>query len=152
MVDARACAVDVNLFPGWTPLIHAVNEGCFNNVTCLLEHNANVEAKDNDGRTPLICAARNGNICVVKHLIEHNANMDAKDNDGNNALQHARIPGIDCSPYVIEYLELLENVRIVKQLLEPHVAENVVRFLTEERVPATVRVHRAIKRRKISHP
>ena len=46
-VDAGVYAVDVTLFSGWTPLICAYKH--LPVVTHLLEHKANIEAKDNDG-------------------------------------------------------------------------------------------------------
>ncbi len=70
----------------------------------LLNHNADIEAKDNDGCTPLICgifqsiyliwkiiilffsAARSGHIEVVKELLNRNADIEVKDKDGNTAL------------------------------------------------------------------
>ena len=45
-VDA---GVDVTLFPGSTPLICASSEGWLSVVKHLIEHKANMDAKDNDG-------------------------------------------------------------------------------------------------------
>ena len=39
----------------------------------LLEHGAELETKDEDGRTPLSCAAGNGHEAVVKLLLENGA-------------------------------------------------------------------------------
>ena len=41
--------VDVMLFPGCTPLICASSIGWLPLVKHLIEHNANIEAKNNDG-------------------------------------------------------------------------------------------------------
>jgi ankyrin repeat protein len=70
----------------------------------LLNHNADIEVKDNEGRTPLILgifwnglitfnygyilllATRSGYIEMVKELLNHNANIEAKDNEGRTPL------------------------------------------------------------------
>ena len=41
--------VDVTLFPGLTPLMHASCEGYLCVVKYLVEHKANMDAKNNDG-------------------------------------------------------------------------------------------------------
>ena len=43
------CGVDVMLFPGSTPLIKASEHGKLPVVEHLVEHKANIEAKDDDG-------------------------------------------------------------------------------------------------------
>jgi ankyrin repeat protein len=44
----------------------------------MLEQNADVEARDNDGQTPVILAAKNGHEQVVKPLQEKNADVESK--------------------------------------------------------------------------
>ena len=43
------CGFDVMLFPGWTPLICASKNGHLPVVEHLVEHKANIEAKNRDG-------------------------------------------------------------------------------------------------------
>ena len=45
----------------------------------LIEHHAELEAKDIAGNTALILAAFYGHKDVVELLIEHHANLEAKD-------------------------------------------------------------------------
>jgi ankyrin repeat protein len=41
--------------------------------------NADIEAKDEDGRTALLSATEEGRDAVVKQLLERNADIEAKD-------------------------------------------------------------------------
>jgi ankyrin repeat protein len=50
-------------------------------VRLLLEHNADVNAKDDDGWTALLKAAENGHEAVVRPALEHNVNVNMKDDD-----------------------------------------------------------------------
>ena len=43
------CVVDVKIFPGYTPLIVASINDQLPVMECLLEHKANIEAKDTNG-------------------------------------------------------------------------------------------------------
>ncbi|KAK4444707.1 hypothetical protein QBC34DRAFT_414527 [Podospora aff. communis PSN243] len=71
---------------GRTPLLWAAMEGHEAVVKLLLEKNADIEAKDNDGGTPLLWAAMEGHEAVVKLLLEKNADIEAKDGDGRTPL------------------------------------------------------------------
>jgi ankyrin repeat protein len=55
----------------------------------LLEHGADVNARENDRSTPLHVAARNGRVEVVRVLLEHGANVAAEGEDGKTASQFA---------------------------------------------------------------
>jgi len=48
-------------------------------VKYLIEHGADVNAKDNDDETALMEAADNGHLPVVQYLVEHGADVNAKD-------------------------------------------------------------------------
>ena len=60
-----------------------------NVVRLLLEHGADVNARENDHSTPLHVAARNGRVEVVRVLLEHGANVAAEGEDGKTASQFA---------------------------------------------------------------
>jgi len=60
----------------------------------MIEHGADVNAKDNYGYTVLILAARNGHTEIVELLIERGADIEAMNNDGNTALIQAARYGI----------------------------------------------------------
>src|SRR3989338_4389561 len=48
-------------------------------VKFLLEHNADVDARESDQWTPLHLAAQNGHLDVAQLLLAHNADVDARD-------------------------------------------------------------------------
>ncbi|GKU10748.1 unnamed protein product, partial [Fusarium langsethiae] len=50
-------------------------------VKLLLDKDAEIDAKDENGRTPLSWAARNGHDAVVKLLLDKGAEIDAKDSN-----------------------------------------------------------------------
>jgi ankyrin repeat protein len=58
-------------------------------VQLLLEHSADVDAKDNGEWTALHIAAQCGQEAVVQLLLDHNADVDAKDSDEWTALHVA---------------------------------------------------------------
>ncbi|KAI0281936.1 ankyrin repeat protein, partial [Russula aff. rugulosa BPL654] len=63
---------------GFTPLHDASEDGNIEIARVLLEHGANVEVKDNEGRTPLDIASGvlRGQHEIVKLLLEHNARRE----------------------------------------------------------------------------
>jgi ankyrin repeat protein len=65
-------------------------------VRLLLEHNADVDAKDGYcGLTAPYRAARNGHEAVAQRLLEHKANVDAKGRGGKTALYWAAKNGLE---------------------------------------------------------
>ena len=52
----------------------------------LAARNANLEAKDVDGRTPMAWAAEAGQLEVVKDLAAGNANFEAKNKVGSSPM------------------------------------------------------------------
>ena len=98
LLDYKA-NVDARDYGGWAP-IHAVSIGLdfiLHNIPqspadvtqLLLEHDADVNTLNNNGRTPLQIAAANGTIDVVRVLLEHGANVGAQDSEGITALHLA---------------------------------------------------------------
>ena len=55
----------------------------------LIEHQADVNAKDIDGRTPLYYAAKKGAVECLKVLIKSMADVNAADLDGKAPLYYA---------------------------------------------------------------
>jgi hypothetical protein len=71
-----------NLF--LTSIFQACSSGDINLTKSLLDHNANVNAKNNE--TPLELAYSNGKHDIFKLLLQKNANVDQKDNNGKTLL------------------------------------------------------------------
>jgi hypothetical protein len=62
-------------------------------IRWLMEHGADLKAKDCDGFTPLHWAAYCGQTEIVRQLIDKNADIKAKDCDGGTALHQAAFRG-----------------------------------------------------------
>ncbi len=101
----KGADVDAKDDLGNTPLINAAKEyrfGMPDVVRSLLNHNADLEAKDQNGMTALHWAASIGNPDVVVILVEKKANVEAIDNNGKTPLDLAvdRVDGdksvVDC--------------------------------------------------------
>jgi ankyrin repeat protein len=58
-------------------------------VELLVQHGADVNAKDNRNRTPLIWASQSGHVQVVVEFLVHGADIETKDNMGSTALHFA---------------------------------------------------------------
>ena len=59
-----------------------------------LEHDADVNAKDNNGQTALLFSSAYGHFEIVKYLVEHGADLNAKGGANNGtALMHTCIYG-----------------------------------------------------------
>ena len=54
-------------------------------MNLLLDNNADVESKDDDGQTPLSWAAENGHETVVKLLLDKNADVESKTTAGHRS-------------------------------------------------------------------
>lgn len=78
---------------GWTPLHYAVSLGNLELVEFLVEHGANINAKDINGVTPLHIAAKNGHFSIVKFLVKHGALIDVVDIYGKTPIDYAREGG-----------------------------------------------------------
>jgi hypothetical protein len=85
--------INVNVkddYSGWTPLHWATYNGHIEIARLLLQNEADVNAKDKDGRTPLHRTAWYGQIDILFHLlVENGADLEAQDNNGWRALHEA---------------------------------------------------------------
>ena len=73
----------------WTPLHSAAYSGQTQIAVLLLQHGADVHAKDNKGWTPLHRTARNGNTEIAVQLLQHGADIHAKQNNNWTPLHYA---------------------------------------------------------------
>ena len=64
---------------GWTPLHYAAKRGQLEICELLIQHDANVNVKDNLRRTPLHRAASWGYLEICELLIKHGADVNTKD-------------------------------------------------------------------------
>jgi len=71
-----------------TPLYYAADADSVEFANFLIEHGADVNAKDNYGYTPLHLAAIYNRPKIAKLLIEHGAKVNEKDNYGNTPLHY----------------------------------------------------------------
>ena len=55
----------------------------------LLQHGADVNAMEADGRTPLFCATELGNIEIAQYLLQRGAAVDAQIPNGSSPLHRA---------------------------------------------------------------
>ena len=69
-----------------TALMWASLRGHFDVVRLLLEKNADVNARDDNGETALLSASGKGGIDVVRLLLEKGADVHARDKNGRSAL------------------------------------------------------------------
>jgi ankyrin repeat protein len=71
------------------PLMWAVQANYTEIAKSLIDHGANVNYADHQGRTALMWAAERGNHDVLKALLFRGANIDAVDHKGRTALKWA---------------------------------------------------------------
>lgn len=58
-------------------------------IAVLLEHGADIEARDDFGGTPLHAASRKANAAIVETLLDYGADIEAKDDLDNTPLETA---------------------------------------------------------------
>lgn len=89
-VDVNACHKPT----GITPLMEAVRNDNEEIVKLLLQHKADADLKDMEGRTALIWAAKKKHWKLISLLLEASGNvLDARDRKGMTALAYARCNG-----------------------------------------------------------
>ncbi|TVY50569.1 Ankyrin repeat domain-containing protein 50 [Lachnellula cervina] len=75
---------------GWLSAIHiAARKGNDLILNMLIQQNADLNSKDNDGRTPLVYAVIEGHHRIVTSLLAHGARIDEVDCDDRSALHWA---------------------------------------------------------------
>jgi ankyrin repeat protein len=74
---------------GFTALQYAAKLGDKDIVLCLLNHRADVDAKNKFHQTPVMLSARNGHSDVTGMLVEAGASIERTDKGGRNALMMA---------------------------------------------------------------
>lgn len=62
---------------GWTPLMTAVNRGCYQNAKMLLSHGAKVDCDDMKGMTLVADAMNYADLELIELLVEHGALLNA---------------------------------------------------------------------------
>lgn len=90
--DANAA---IEVMPGFrtTFLITAATNGNLNIVKSLLQHKAQVNAKDAGNETALVAAATQGNKTIVEYLLQNGADVKAADGQGATLLAAAKAGG-----------------------------------------------------------
>lgn len=90
-----------------TALHCASRHGHFEVVKLLVQHEASLEVKDNQGMTPLLEAAMGGNLNVFNLLEESGSNVNAVSGDGSTVLHIAAA----CNSYfILNHLVHLPNI------------------------------------------
>ncbi len=89
---ALALLISISCSPN-SQLIEAASRGETKKVKALLDAEADVEAKNNNGHTALMLAALSGNTDTAKALLEAGADLEAKNNNGGTALMSAAQQG-----------------------------------------------------------
>jgi hypothetical protein len=67
------------------PLLTEAAKGRTAEIKALLDHGADIEAIDRDGRTALMLAAKHGRLETVRLLLARGAKTDIRDRDGDTA-------------------------------------------------------------------
>jgi ankyrin repeat protein len=87
-----------------TPLHMASTYGHVEVARVLVEHGADMAARNDEGYSPLHVASKNGHVDVARFLVEHGADMLARDNGDGTPLHVASIPGcVEVARLLVEY-------------------------------------------------
>ena len=103
--------------------MHASANGHKEAVEILLDHNADINAKDNNKGTPLHHACVNGDIQLIKLLLQERADVYAKDAGGKVPFdlckkEESRLMLFGTHSEDIEELDVLPDDRILKMLID----------------------------------
>ena len=88
LADAGEVQIDATAVDGQTALELATVSGHIGIVKVLLEHGADVETADSQGKRPLFTAIQNRNLELAKLLLQHNASPDSS-TDGESSLHQS---------------------------------------------------------------
>ncbi len=79
---------------GWTALTYAVNYTLnIALISTLIEYNADINAKNREGKTALMYAAMNGSVNIARLLIKNRADVNVVDTEGCTPLIYSAIRG-----------------------------------------------------------
>ena len=93
-----------DLYNRSTPLHLASRQGNEKVARVLVEHGADVAAKDRYGSTPLHEASSPGHLDLARFLVEHGADVSAKDADGWTPLHYALSGGhVNLARFLVEH-------------------------------------------------
>jgi len=119
---ADSADVNENDKTSWSPLMYALKFNHLAIVKLLVENNADVNFKDNNDITPLMNASRFGYYDIAEFLINNGADANVKNKNGSTALMYAISQN---QTEIIALLEKIENVEIVEIIKEnPEVLES----------------------------
>jgi cytohesin len=88
---------------GFTLLHYAAMDGRHEIAKLLLEHGADPNIQDNNGRTPLHWAAWKGHLEVVELLLEHGADPNVQDYGGMTPLHYAATGHLEVVELLLEH-------------------------------------------------
>ena len=102
-----------------TPLMLSVSVCNIDGIKLLLEHNANINAKDYNGKTALMVAIekykpRSDYEKVIKLLLENGAKTNIKDNWGRTVLDYARKRRYNRSGKYFDLIDMLNGRKVVR--------------------------------------
>ena len=81
--------LEVKTDRGLSPLHSAVDQGCLNIVTVLIEQGVQVNPRDEENKTPFHYACIKGHDDIAAYLRDQGAFMNARDNQGLTPIIHA---------------------------------------------------------------
>ena len=124
-----------------TPLHEACDEGFLPVVEYLVEHNANMEIKNDKGRTPLYQAVDEGRNKVVKYLVSKGAHVNKKTYAGKSILHLAVTKGkLDIVKILVEdgnaNLNITNSGKTPRQIAKGKIAQYLDMQLKKLRGPA----------------
>ncbi|KAJ8688175.1 hypothetical protein QAD02_023970 [Eretmocerus hayati] len=87
LISHHAAPIDQHAHDGKTALRLAALEGHYDTVKTLLSHDADVDAKDADGRSILYILALENRLAMARFLLEHaQPDIESRDSEGRTAL------------------------------------------------------------------
>ena len=99
----------------------ALNNGYYNICCCLIEANANIDAKNYEGKTLLMIQSSKGLLHRVKHLLKMKANLGISDKSGMTAIDWA-IHNNSPKSSIVQYFSKQYHNVLVKHLISDVVA------------------------------